>query len=163
MEKNSKTILAQNLSQLMLDHGLNQVELAKKTARYGKGVNQKTISNYLDRSSESVANPCLKKIDSIAKCFDLTTSQILSEGLLQPKDVVASVEFEQLKASMVEGTALLFEAGILDNKQSQFIIESASDIAKATAIMYNGNEDNQNQVVFDFVSYLSARKASGLD
>jgi transcriptional regulator with XRE-family HTH domain len=165
MEKNSKIILAENLSRLMLENNLNQVELAKKSTRFGGGVNQKTISNYLDRSIDSMANPCLKKIEALAKCFKLQTHQILDENLFkeQPK-AMHQIDSDRLDKSISEGALLLFEAGIIDKEKANVIVGLSRDISKAAGIIYsNLNEDSNNKIVFDFVSYLNARKASNLD
>jgi len=159
MKINSRKILARNLDALMREHQLNQVELSKRSQKYGTGINQKTISNYLDQSDDSVANPCLNKIEILAQCFKIEPSRLLSPNLEEQKAQI-SVNEELLVKSMSDAVALLFEAGIFSAENAQYILGFSDDIAKATAIIYNGKAQDPNKIVFDFMAYLNARKAS---
>lgn len=159
MKTNSKQVLAENLDTLMRSHGINQVELAKRSERFGKGITQKTISNYVDRSRDSAANPTLEKIDILAKCFGIEPGLLISKDLKEAEDF-QKLDDKLLISSLSDGVALLFEAGVISSDDAQLVLGISDDIAKATAIIYNGKSQDPNKIVFDFLAYLNERKAS---
>lgn len=159
MKTNSRQILAENLDTLMRNHGINQVELAKRSERFGKGITQKTISNYVDRSRDSTANPTLEKLDILAKCFDISPWLLISKNLEETEEV-KQLDDKLMIESLSDGVALLFEAGVIASDDAQLILGISDDIAKATTIIYNGKIQDPNKIVFDFVAFLNERKAS---
>ena len=98
-------VVAQNLAYLMKQAKLTQAQLAEKA-----GVNQKTISNYLNPGQRAegatgkAPSPKLVELDQIARALDVRVWELIRQMTPSERAMYAAIEraYEDLRASVTK-------------------------------------------------------------
>lgn len=151
MSENIRQVLAINLELLLSNKGWKMADLARESIRFEE-VNQRTIGSYL-KSSGGEANPTLKKVASLAACFDITVSELLDENLGKHKNIDAAI----LKNSMSNGVELLSESNVISDSSTEVILDNLDDLIDAMVIVLNDKLGKSQSVTLDFLAFLNKR------
>ncbi|MPY24500.1 helix-turn-helix domain-containing protein [Shewanella sp. YLB-07] len=151
MPENIRQVLAINLELLLIKKGWKMADLARESIRFGE-VNQRTIGSYL-KSDGGAANPTLKKVASLAACFDISVSELLDENLGKHKNIDAAL----LKISMQSGIELLSESHVITESSTAVLLDNLNDLTDVTVIVLNDKSGKSQTMTLDFLAFLNNR------